>query len=130
MLSKPNAVPKPLPREKDRKAAKREEQSTLRSVYKLVDARDRACRCCGLMGVRSLEHHHIKPRSRGGKHDTANVVRLCRLCHRLAQQYRIWIEGTDANTRLVFVTTPGIAAVVFSHRAIPANVRVEEIARD
>jgi hypothetical protein len=119
----------------DKKAAKRDDASTMRAVYKLVDERDgRRCRCCGTKD--QVEHNHLIPRSLKKKqqHTTQNVHLACRTCHRLITSHWIWVEATDAtkgcDAPLRFEMTAGIAAVVFAHRAIPAQVKIVELRRD
>jgi 5-methylcytosine-specific restriction endonuclease McrA len=53
-------------------------------VRRAVLARDRhRCRAPGCGRTRFLEVHHLKPRSRGGTNDPANLITLCAACHRL-----------------------------------------------
>jgi hypothetical protein len=53
-------------------------------VRREVLARDRhRCRAPGCGRTRFLEVHHLKPRSRGGTNDPANLITLCAACHRL-----------------------------------------------
>lgn len=73
------ALPKPQPRvlEKREKAA---EQSKLLRMARAI-CRERAkgkCEACGKPGG---EAHHLRYRSRGGKHDPQNLAWLCPACH-------------------------------------------------
>lgn len=55
-----------------------------------VLARDRhRCQAPGCSHTRFLEVHHIKPQSRGGGNDPANLITLCAGCHRLHHQGRL-----------------------------------------
>lgn len=123
------SFPKPLPRVIDKASQKRETARTLKAVYALVDVRDgRCCRCCGVKSL--LEHHHRTSRGAGGGHTTANILTLCRLCHKLAQQYRILIDGASCDGPLVFAMAPAVAAHVFAKRQIPPSVRIDSVERD
>jgi hypothetical protein len=87
-------------------ARKKAEEAERRRVYKLVDARDgRACRLCGRKGnpngtsmLDKLHHHHILPRSQGGKDTTDNLITLCAACHDGEHRGRIRMDG-DADAR-------------------------------
>lgn len=101
-----------------RTAAKRRAREREKArVYRLVDLRDlgecRACRALCLRGgvADRLEHHHIRPRSLGGKHTTGNVVTLCRSCHVAVHAKRVTVTG-DANDVLMFRDASWVA--VFS----------------
>src|SRR5678815_5268909 len=85
-----------------RKAKRRTSEEVKRDVYSLVDKRDQGqCKVCGFLHVLfPHEHHHIKARSLGGKHTTANVVTLCRHCHYAATNKRLIITG-NADDALV-----------------------------
>jgi hypothetical protein len=39
------------------------------------------CVACGDDDPTHLEHHHLKPRSRGGTDDEKNMIALCGTCH-------------------------------------------------
>lgn len=126
-----NPQPKPLPRVVDKAAQKRETARTLKAVCALVDVRDQhACRCCGVKSL--LEHHHRISRGAGGGHTTANILLLCRLCHKLAQQYRILLEGASCDGPLKFAMSPSVVTHVFTARklTIPTQVRIEQLPRD
>lgn len=57
------------------------------SVRRAVLARDgHRCAAPGCRSRRFLEIHHVRPRSRGGGHDPANLVTLCSACHRLVHE--------------------------------------------
>lgn len=52
------------------------------------------CERCGKAG--RLHAHHIRPRSRGGKHELANGAALCPACHgsthdHTAPDWRRWV---------------------------------------
>jgi 5-methylcytosine-specific restriction endonuclease McrA len=51
-------------------------------LRRTVLARDKRCVHCG--STVNLRLHHVLPVSRGGEHSEANVVTLCRACHRAA----------------------------------------------
>jgi 5-methylcytosine-specific restriction endonuclease McrA len=62
-------------------------------VCRLVDARDKdRCRLCGYF-VAEGEHHHIIPRSLGGKHTTANLMLVHTDCHESITLKRILVSG-------------------------------------
>lgn len=46
------------------------------------------CMRCG-WGEESCDAHHIRPKSKGGRHEIANGIILCPNCHRLADRGRI-----------------------------------------
>lgn len=77
------------PRLVDKTAKRKAVDANWRKVCRAVDARDkgecRACLCRTLPTLAAVpnrrEHHHIIPRSRGGKDTTANVCILCLDCH-------------------------------------------------
>lgn len=122
---------KDLPRIIDKAATKREAKQTERSVYRQVDDRDhRICRCCRLKT--DIEHHHRVSRGAGGATTTANCLSLCKLCHRLAQTYRIFIEGDSCDGPLVFAMSPVVAAHVFTarHLPVPTHIRIDVLDRD
>jgi 5-methylcytosine-specific restriction endonuclease McrA len=54
--------------------------------------------------IHSTETHHIKSRAQGGKHEVANLLPVCRNCHRLIHGQPRWarergfIEGTVGET--------------------------------
>lgn len=126
-----NPQPKPLPTVIDKTAKKREAKRTERDIYQQIDDRDhRMCRCCGTKS--DLEHHHRVSRGAGGRTTTDNCLTLCRLCHRLAQTYRIFIEGESCDLRLTFAMSNIVVAHVFTARRMPITpqVRVEKLERD
>ncbi len=84
--------------QKLRRARKRLADAKLAANAVLVRERDgNCCRNCGLPW--EVEVHHIVYRSRGGSHDTSNLVCLCADCHRAAHIGRLHIEG-DADVKL------------------------------
>jgi hypothetical protein len=86
--------PKPEARCLRAAAIKAEEQKAQRAAYAAVTRRDgKRCRFCARPGG---EHHHIEPRSRGGRTVTHNLVLLCGgdgRCHQLAQQHVLRLSG-------------------------------------
>lgn len=65
-----------------------------RAACRKVDKRDgRQCRVCQRVIFLTAEHHHIKPRSLGGKHTTDNLIRVCGNCHQLITAKRIIVTG-------------------------------------
>lgn len=97
-----------------RKAAiRKEEQKAERVAYAAVTRRDgRRCRYCGRP---ANEHHHIIPKSKGGRSITRNLVLLCGgegRCHQLVQQHVINIGGNpDCMGGLLFHDTRTDTAV-------------------
>lgn len=91
-------------------ARRRAREAEKKRVYALVDARD---------GYRSrlsgrtdrLEHHHIRPRSLGGRHETSNIVLLTADEHRAVTEHRLEITG-NADGVLEFRDVRGVSAFV------------------
>lgn len=79
-------------------AEARQERKNLRATaedrcYRSVDRRDEGrCRVCK-RHADPRHHHHLQYRSRGGKHETANVVTLCGSCHNLVHKGAIHLGG-------------------------------------
>ena len=73
------AQPKPTPGVVRRRQRRLEQDRQLRQARSFVKKRDGGkCRACGKRG----DHvHHVRYRSRGGKHDLMNLVLLCVRCH-------------------------------------------------
>jgi 5-methylcytosine-specific restriction endonuclease McrA len=44
---------------------------------------------CENCGAKAVDIHHIKPRSRGGKHNIENLIGLCRSCHNAAHAEKL-----------------------------------------
>lgn len=101
--------PKPTPRVLEKAAKRKAIEQQRRAAYRLVDERDGLkCRCCKrqchrFMGLswNRLEHHHLLPRSLGGKDDTGNLVSLCFWCHYLVTMHALEIKG-NADEHLMF----------------------------
>lgn len=73
-------------------ARRRLAQTKLAAASVLVRERDgNCCRVCGSR-VR-VQVHHIVYRSRGGSHDTSNLVCLCGSCHDSVHAGRIHLGG-------------------------------------
>jgi hypothetical protein len=80
--------------------------AVIESCYRAVDLRDRSvCRVTGRYVVpgasdpsQRREHHHLVPRSRGGEHQTANVVTISAAVHQLIHAGKVHLSG-DANLR-------------------------------
>ncbi len=99
-------IPKPPSPAKLRAAKKAAKATAWRKVCRAVDRRDGAfCRACkrqfGVWGLEMREHHHIVPRSLGGKDTTANVLSVCSLCHQDRHAGRLAITG-DADGAILF----------------------------
>lgn len=100
-LRKPTKGPQARRTAAKRRAREREKAR----VYVLVDQREGyACRLT--RRTHDLEHHHLLPRSRGGKHASGNVVLLHRDVHRDVTEHRLAITG-DANGELLFTWKDG-----------------------
>lgn len=54
--------------------------SVTKKKKQLVKERGNRCELCGATGT--LHAHHIKPMSRGGSDDAANLLLVCPSCHR------------------------------------------------
>lgn len=52
------------------------------------------CECCADPLTAGWECHHRKLRSRGGQDSAANLVALCRLCHRRVHGRPAWARET------------------------------------
>jgi hypothetical protein len=70
-------------RQKEKRLEKLEKRLHYQAVCEQVDERDGGhCLECGTFY--SIEHHHCKLRSQGGKDDIENIVTLCTWCHKYA----------------------------------------------
>ncbi len=98
------AIPKPAPRWKDKAKKLADDKKAERECYAQVDRRDsHCCRVCrarvgGVGMLQAVHHHHLVYRSRGGAHDTKNVVSLCVKCHSAVHNGEIRLSG-DADSR-------------------------------
>jgi 5-methylcytosine-specific restriction endonuclease McrA len=98
--------PKPVPRVVERQKRRTAEAATLRECYQQVDRRDEGrCRVCGrrcsptaVAMLDRAERHHLVYRSKGGTHEPANVVTLCKFCHSAVHGGTMRLEG-DANAK-------------------------------
>lgn len=87
--------------QKLRRARKRLADAKLAANAVLVRERDgNTCRWCG--EPHAVEIHHIVYRSRGGTHDTSNLVSLCADCHRDVHAGHVRIVG-NPDERIKFV---------------------------
>ena len=104
MTVKERAQPK-LPHGKLQRARKALKAAKLAASCVLVRERDMdRCRVC--TATRGIEVHHVVYRSRGGGHETANLVCLCGECHRRVHAGKIKLSG-DANERIEVVFEGG-----------------------
>lgn len=98
------AIPKPTPRWKDKVKKLSDDKKAERECYAQVDRRDsHCCRVCrarvgGVGMLQAVHHHHLVYRSRGGAHDTKNVLSLCVKCHSAVHNGEIRLSG-DADAR-------------------------------
>jgi 5-methylcytosine-specific restriction endonuclease McrA len=98
------AIPKPPPRWMAKAKKVAEDKKAERECYAQVDRRDsHCCRVCrkrvgGIGMLAAVHHHHIVYRSKGGDHDTSNVVSLCVTCHGAVHNGEIRLTG-DADAR-------------------------------
>lgn len=78
-----------------RRAAKaRRKAAHYRVVCRAVDARDgMRCRVCGHALFTGAHHHHIVPRSLGGKDTTANLIRIDADCHAAIHAHTLTVTG-------------------------------------
>lgn len=124
MSFKPN--PKPTPRwmEKAKKVA--DAKKAERECYAQVDRRDvHCCRVCrarvgGIGMLQAVHHHHLVYRSKGGDHDTSNVVSLCVKCHHAVHNGEIRLSG-NADER----NSVGILSGVKLERGTDSGWKVE-----
>lgn len=94
---------KPTSRAAERKVRRQTRLTTWQRVRRAVIFRDKGrCRACRKR--EGVEVHHIRFRSLGGEHSTANCALLCAECHAEIHSYRLAIEG-DANGRLKVTRT-------------------------
>jgi len=64
------------------------QRSITPALRRRILARDsHRCRAPGCGGTRFLEVHHLRPRSRGGGQEAANLVTLCARCHQLLHEH-------------------------------------------
>lgn len=104
----------PGPEAKRRAAKRRKTEAEKQRVYALVDARDGYCsRLSGR--TEQLQHHHILPRSRGGKHETSNIVLLTADEHRDVTEHRLEVGG-NADGLLAFTYPNGLSVI----RGVPS----------
>lgn len=84
-----------------RRAAKRRaDLRQYRKVCQQVDERDGdICRVCHQPIWTQRHHHHIVYRSRGGKHESGNLIVVCATCHEDIHHHRVTVTG-DANATL------------------------------
>ena len=115
--------PKPMPKLLDKRQEQREARRVDRVLKADIKARDgHKCRCCGRRD--HLEVHERKTRGAGGVVSRQNSLTVCAACHRLAQQYRILIEGQTCDGKLTFSMSQRIADAVFPHGQIPPQVHI------
>ncbi len=99
---------KRFPKPDSSKAGDKRERSKAKlalwqKVRKAVLLRDgRRCRVCH--SRQDVEVHHLRFRSRGGGHLTANCAVLCQECHYAVHAYRLAIHG-DADGVLTIERT-------------------------
>jgi 5-methylcytosine-specific restriction endonuclease McrA len=107
-----DAVKRKAKRTAARRKAKRSEINRKAADYAKaraeVFARDAGrCRVCGRLvelhgdtWLFSAHTHHIVFRSRGGKHDMANLVLVCSPCHYEIHQREVVLTGTADNLKI------------------------------
>lgn len=90
--------PKPESKAQDKRERSRQKLKLLQKVRAAVKVRDKGrCRVCSRR--EGVEVHHVKFRSLGGEHSTANCALLCPECHADIHAYRVVVTG-DANKQL------------------------------
>lgn len=102
----PEALLKPLNGENGAHGSRLDE-----NLRRAVIARDgRRCMMCGCVG-RTLEAHHIKPKRLNGPNTLANLISLCRPCHKKTQgqeerymPFFFEIVGKPVNVRLNYAS--------------------------
>jgi hypothetical protein len=68
--------------------------------------------------MRFLEVHHLKPRSRGGGQEAANLVTLCACCHQLLHE-----RGSLPGLNAAALTAAPVAAAVAEARGGTPSAR-------
>jgi hypothetical protein len=69
-------------------------------VRRAVRARDHGkCRVPWCRSSRNVDHHHLIPKSQGGKHTLDNLVLLCESHHIAHHEGALIIEGTAADAK-------------------------------
>ena len=97
------SFPKPESKAADKRTRSKAKLKLWQDVRKAVMLRDgRRCRVCGSRD--QVEVHHIRFRSTGGPHSTANCAVLCQSDHYAVHSYRLALEG-DANGKLKITRT-------------------------
>lgn len=91
-IARAGGIPKPEPRKRTKRRAKREKADRITEMRLYVFARERnLCRCCRLRPAESM--HEIRPRSLGGKVSKTNSIALCGSgttgCHGFCQTHQI-----------------------------------------
>lgn len=100
------AIPKPEPHKRVKARADRQQARADKLVYQDVDRRDGLkSRLSGIYCGKTIERHHIRPRSLGGPTTTANVISLTQGEHYAVHQGRLVIEMGEfgADGEVVFV---------------------------
>lgn len=99
------ALRKPDPVWKKKQASVGAERKAMRECYTKVDLRDeRKCRVCqkhvgGIGMLQAVHHHHLQYRSKGGAHETSNVLSLCVGCHQAVHDGEIRLSGDADEVR-------------------------------
>lgn len=100
-------LPRGLTQAQERDLARREEQAQLEAAWRIVDARDGwRCRICNRSAVPGAvarkdrgERHHIIPRSRGGPHESWNLILVCKKDHDAIHKLGILDVSGNADER-------------------------------
>lgn len=93
---------KPVSKAVHQQAKRRAKEKAWQELRWTVLERDRyICRACSLWSD-TVDVHHIKPRSLGGKNTTSNCLALCRLCHQFIHLHSLVIHGDSADGQLQF----------------------------
>ena len=90
---RPNAKPAKGTAAKARRARKSAADRELAGNAQQARWRDQdRCRVCG--SGHGVQVHHVRFRSQGIDHSTANLVCLCVTCHARVHARRIWLSGS------------------------------------
>lgn len=68
---------------------------------KLMKINGKKCMICGERPSSPIEHHHLIPRSAGGKNDYENGSLLCARCHSIVHKYEYGSCQYELLTKLI-----------------------------
>ena len=118
---------KPAPKTRDRRVQRKADQKHLRTVYDVVDERDKErCQLTGRRGNKfsvdpldRIHHNHIEQRGRDqGPDESWNLVSVTRDVHDLIHQNRIVVTG-NADEALAWTLKADTVVELWGREAIP-----------